>query len=224
MRFWRHLHMIGLPPSLRGQTADTNPHAAWISRHVRILPNFSPWLPSASVSHILAVGLALGFFTCICTFIQGPHKILVLKTIRFPLKMMTSHSSLRLGEWQTDLFLTWPNTWRMIVSSKLKVCRKHEFVTCIDHLSLFTRATSSTFWKEIDHPLPQNWEYVIILLLSLPPLVSPHFSRVFFVVSSALTISLSLDQSIPCYLDSFHSLQHMEVFSNPSSYPNSLSF
>lgn len=158
MRFWRHLHMIGLPPSLRGQTADTNPHEAWISRHVRILPNFSPWLPPASVSHILAEGLALGFFTCICTFRQGPHKILVLKTIRFPLKMMTSHSSLRLREWQTDLFLTWPNTWRMIVSSKLKVCRKHEFVTCIDHLSLFTRATSSTFWKEIDHPLPQNWE------------------------------------------------------------------
>lgn len=97
--------MIGLPPSLRGQTAYTNPHAAWISWHVRILPNFIPWLPPASVSHILAVGLALGFFTCICTFIQGPHKILVLKTIRFPLKKMTSHSSLRLGEWQTCSWL-----------------------------------------------------------------------------------------------------------------------
>lgn len=56
-----------------------------------------------SVPYILAVGLALGFFTF---FLQGPHKILVLKTIRFPLKMMTSLSSLRLGEWQRDLFWT----------------------------------------------------------------------------------------------------------------------
>lgn len=156
--------------------------------------HFSPWLPSALCLIFWLWGWLwdlhkyLWFFTF---FLKGPHKILVLKTIRFLSRWWLPTALWDLGKCQTDLFLTVDQTheeWLFLPSSKF---------TGSMNLS---RALTTCLFSPGPHRLPferklvtlslKIGEYVIILPLS-PTLCSPLCPRVFFVVSSALSIWIS---------------------------------